>query len=84
MLKNNQVALCVDNIQIEGKAIPHGHPLSEENSAFIATVAENKQFMSATRYKNAVLYEVEPRLIEMWIEGKRLFLDINKHTCFLK
>lgn len=74
----------MDNIQIEGKAISHGHPLSDENNVFTATVAEDKQFMSATRYKNAVLYEVEPILIEMWMEGNRLFVDINEHTCFLK
>ena len=82
--KNPYVALCMNNIQIEGIAVEKGHPLSEENKEIIGLVDEQSAIYSFFKYRNTVLFEVAISNVEMWIDGQRLFLDVAKKECFMK
>ncbi len=64
---NANVALCADNLQIEGHCEEEGHPL--ENAAFCA--AYRKHFPGSydayTALKNERLFSVTPTRIERWV-----------------
>lgn len=64
---NANVALCADNLQIEGRCEEAGRPL--ENAAFCA--AYRKHFPGSydayTALKNERLFSVTPTRIERWI-----------------
>lgn len=67
-IKNNpNVALCFENVSIEGIATCLGKPL--ENSRFCEIF--NKQFhgsfVAYSSLENEVLFEIEPKLIKLWI-----------------
>lgn len=83
-IKNNpQVALCIDNIQIEGLASITGHPYSNENKHFIEKfkIDHNGSFLNYSHMENEIVVEVKPVLITLWkyIDGKPLreFLDFT-------
>jgi inorganic pyrophosphatase/uncharacterized pyridoxamine 5'-phosphate oxidase family protein len=81
IIDNPHVALCVDNIQIEGLANIKGHPYSEENKDFIEKFKKehNGSFLNYSHMENEIVVEVKPCLITLWkyIDGKPLrdFLD---------
>lgn len=85
ILKNSNVALCVDNIQIEGIAKIKAHPFSEENKEFIETFKEkyNSSYKTYSHLDNEVVVEITPTLITLWkYENEqpfRDFLDIRKN-----
>lgn len=68
---NANVALCIDNIQIEGCCKEVGNPL--ENKAFSKAYKKHfsSSYMRYTSLKNERLFEVTPTFIERWlyIEG---------------
>lgn len=67
-LKSNpNVALCIDNIQIEGMCIEIGHPL--KNDAFCEHFKEcfKGSFDAYTALQNERLFAVKPIRIERWI-----------------
>ncbi|AZO94888.1 hypothetical protein [Halocella sp. SP3-1] len=72
--KNPNVALCVDNIQIEGIALKKGHILNEKNKEFLDLYKE-KHYGSYEAYSHIednVLIKVEPKLITLWkYEGNK-------------
>lgn len=63
---NPRVALCIDNIQIEGVCRELGHPL--ENAAFCAAYKScfAGSFARYTALQNERLFVVEPRFVERW------------------
>ena len=65
--KNNNVALCIDNIQMEGKCIEAGHPL--DNAAFCDIFRECFQgaYDAYSALSNERLFIVQPCYIERWI-----------------
>ncbi len=85
ILKNSNVALCVDNIQIEGIAKIKSHPFSEENKEFIDIFKEkyNGSYETYSHMNNEVVIEVTPSLITLWKyengQSFRDFLDIRKN-----
>ncbi len=79
--KNPNVALCFDNVQIEGTAAILGHPSDKSNSAVMEKAARHKPFMSFVKYKNTVLIEVTISSVELWENHKRVFLDIVQKKC---
>lgn len=68
---NSNVALCIDNIQIEGKCEEIGHPL--DNVEFCDTYKAYfpDSYSNYTALKNERLFVVTPTFIEKWlyIEG---------------
>lgn len=82
--KNNNVALCLENVQMEGVATIKGHPNLEENSKE-KSICLNKNkdvFEKYSKYKNTVLIEIVVQHVKMWNNGGRECLDINKQTAF--
>lgn len=67
IMKNNNVALCIDNIQIEGRCTEAGHPL--DNAAFCDIFQEcfKSSYSAYSALSNERLFVVKPLYIERWI-----------------
>lgn len=67
LIHNPQVALCIDNIQIEGVCKEIGHPMS--NAKFCSEYEKhfNGSFKLYSSLKNERLFEVSPTFIERWL-----------------
>lgn len=67
LTKNPNVALCIDNIQIEGEAAELGRPL--ENAPFCETFEKSFKgsYDAYTSLNNERLFAVKPLFIERWI-----------------
>ena len=83
ILSNPNVALCIDNIQIEGLCEENGHPL--QNEAFCNGFQEcfKGSYDTYTSLKNERLFAVKPTFIERWIyrDGVPYIetFDVNAH-----
>jgi general stress protein 26 len=66
--KNPNVALCYNNVQIEGRANIKKHPFEEENTKFLELFKKNYKasFNTYSHMKNEVVIEVEPKKITLW------------------
>jgi uncharacterized pyridoxamine 5'-phosphate oxidase family protein len=88
MVKNHNVALCVDNIQIEGIAKIKQHPFTEENKGFIDIFKEKYKgsYENYSHMNNEVVVEIEPTFITLWkyenTQPFRDFLDIKKNKAY--
>jgi general stress protein 26 len=86
MLKNSNVALCVDNIQMEGIAKIIGH--SDDNPEFCETYKRyfRTSYDAYTHLQNQVIIEVEPTFITLWkyADNKpyRDFMDCIQNTAY--
>lgn len=84
MLNNPNVALCTDNIQIEGVAKIKKHLFDEENKAFEKNYKSS--YDNYSNLDNEIVVEVEPTLITLWKyeDGQpfREFLDISKKNAY--
>ncbi|MBO5165358.1 MAG: pyridoxamine 5'-phosphate oxidase family protein [Lachnospiraceae bacterium] len=67
LISNPQIALCADNIQIEGVCKEIGHPM--DNAAFGSIYKECfcGSFNRYSSLKNERLFVVEPTYVERWI-----------------
>lgn len=67
IIANNNVALCIDNIQIEGICEEIGHPL--KNDVFCNVFKEyfKGSYDAYSSLKNERLFSVKPLYIERWI-----------------
>ena len=66
--ENNNVALCLDNYQIEGTAKILEHPLDEKNKRFLnkfKQVHENS-FKEYSALEDEVVIEINPIFIKIW------------------
>ena len=66
--ENNNVALCLDNYQIEGTAKILEHPLNEKNERFLnkfKQVHENS-FKEYSTLEDEVVIEINPIFIKIW------------------
>lgn len=64
---NPYVALCIDNIQIEGLCRTIGRPLDNIEFCEVFKASFSKAYELYTSLENEVLYEIEPVYIECWI-----------------
>lgn len=84
LIHNPQVALCIDNIQIEGVCKEIGHPMS--NAEFCSEYKKhfNGSYKLYSSLKNERLFEVSPTFIERWlyIDGVPFIetFDVKHHT----
>lgn len=67
LINNPQVALCIDNIQIEGVCKEIGHPMA--NTQFCSEYGKNfnTSFNLYSSLKNERLFAVYPTFIERWL-----------------
>lgn len=67
IVNNPNVALCIDNIQIEGICEEIGHP--QANSAFcnIYQACYNSSYKKYSSLSNERLFKIKPTYIERWI-----------------
>ena len=82
--KNSNVALCINNIQMEGVASIKGHPNQPENKdALNICINKNKEaFERYVKHKNTVLIEILVRRVEIWKNNGREYLDIEKSEAY--
>jgi len=75
--KNSNVALCVGNMQIEGKAIIKGYSTEDQNKEFVELFRRHypEAFKRYTYLKGEVVIEVDPKLITLWKH------DENSKSC---
>lgn len=77
IIKNPLVAMCFNNVQIQGKAVILGHPSSDENTEILERCSHlDKEFVHWTKYKNTVLIEVDIIKVECWNNNGREYIDI--------
>ena len=88
ILNNPNVALCTDNIQIEGVAKIGKHPFDEENKEFAKVFEKNYKgsYDNYSNLDNEIVVEVEPVFITLWKykDGQpfRDFLDISEKRAY--
>lgn len=65
---NPNVAICFQNIQIEGTCKEIGHPLSEDNSQFASSYKDNFKgsYDNYSHLPNETVFEVTPHFITVW------------------
>lgn len=83
---NNKVAVCYNNIQIEGLCKEFGHPLNPQNNVFIK---KYKQFFKSSYEKyshieSETIFEISPTFITLWRyeddKPFREYFDVTKKT----
>jgi len=81
---NPLVALCIDNMQIEGIANELGHPLNSENSFFADEFKKHYEgsFNAYSSLPDEVLIKIIPRKITLWEyrDGNpyRVYFNVSK------
>lgn len=64
---NSNVALCIDNIQIEGRSEEIGHPLENAEFVDIYKTCFPGSYNSYSSLENERLFVVTPTFIEKWL-----------------
>ncbi len=79
---NGNVALCIDNVQIEGICREIGIPTNHIDFCQKFEAAFQSSFNAYTKLRNERLFEVEPRFIQRWIyeDGKPYVERLNLKT----
>lgn len=67
ILSNHNVALCIDNIQIEGICEEMGHPLQNIHFCNVFRERFKGSYDAYTSLKNERLFAVKPMYAERWI-----------------
>ena len=84
---NKNVALCIDNIQIEGVCEEKGHPLDNDKFCSIFQKSFKGSFDAYTSLKNERLFIVKPLFVERWIYNDGIpYIEIfdienKQYTC---
>ena len=69
---NDHVALCIDNIQIEGKCTEIGHPLDDPRFCAAFQKSFKGSYDAYTKLANERLFVIKPLYIERWVYKDRL------------
>lgn len=64
LIQNHNVALCIDNIQIEGEAEEIGHPLKNSDFCKVFEACFKGSFDAYTSLENERLFAVKPAYIQ--------------------
>ncbi|MBH1941771.1 pyridoxamine 5'-phosphate oxidase family protein [Mobilitalea sibirica] len=90
ILKNPFVALCVDNIQIEGEATIKGSPMEECNSEFVEAFKTyfRGSYDTYSSLSNEIVIEIAPTLITLYCYDNkkpyREFIDCKQQKVHIK
>lgn len=79
ILNNANVALCLDNIQIEGSCEEIGHPLDNTYFADNFKAYFTSSFESYSSLTNERLFAIKPTFIQRWnyIDGRPIIQTFN-------
>ena len=69
---NDNVALCIDNIQIEGKCTEIGHPLENPRFCEAFEKAFKGSYDAYSKLENERLFVIKPLYIERWVYNDRI------------
>ena len=69
---NDNVALCIDNIQIEGKCTEIGHPLENPRFCEAFEKAFKGSYDAYSKLENERLFVIKPLYIERWVYKGRI------------
>ena len=69
---NDNVALCIDNIQIEGKCTEAGHPLNNARFCEVFQECFRGSYDAYSSLENERLFIVKPLYIERWVYKDRI------------
>lgn len=82
LFKNDQVALCFNGVQVEGKAVNKGLVVDEPERVFEKKYQEYlwQSYNAYSHVDTEILIEVEPKFVEIWDEDEdrnafQLFID---------
>ena len=64
---NNTVALCIDNIQVEGTCMEVGHPLHHARFCEAYQACFKNSYDAYSSLKNERLFVVKPLYIQRWV-----------------
>ena len=67
LINNHKVALCIDNIQIQGICKDIGHPTKNKIFLIIYKECYNNSYNMYTSLKNERLFVIVPTYLERWI-----------------
>lgn len=67
IIANSNVALCIDNIQIEGICEEIGHPLKNTDFCNLFQKCFKGSYDAYSSLKDERLFEVKPLYIERWV-----------------
>lgn len=67
LIGNKQVALCIENIQIEGICNVLGHPLDDHAFCTLYKEHFSSAFEKYSALSNEILFAVTPSYIERWV-----------------
>lgn len=67
LINNPKVALCIDNIQIQGICKDIGHPTKNKTFLRIYKECYNNSYNMYTSLKNERLFVIVPTYLERWI-----------------
>lgn len=86
IIKKPNVALCVDNIQIEGIAYVKGHPCLEQNKSildcYLEKCPEKENNRRYIKHKNTVFIEVKISKIATWRDGGREYINPTEKSAY--
>jgi len=88
--ENNNVALCIGNMQIEGKANIKGKTIEQRKFIEIYKKNHNSSYKKYSKLDESIVIEIDPKKITLWeyniINGKpsRLFIEIETEKAFRK
>ncbi len=70
--KNRKVALCIDNLSVEGICLELGHPTNDEVFSELYMKCFPSAYEKYTGLSNERLFEISPKYIKKWIyeDGK--------------
>ncbi len=65
--ENPNVALCIDNVQIEGICHELGHPMENNDFCRLYEKCFKSSYDRYTSMKNERLFKIEPKYIQKWV-----------------
>ena len=79
LISNPQVALCTDNIQIEGVCEEIGHPMDNDLFCTVYKDCFEGSFNRYSSLKNETVFVVKPTYVERWmyVDGEPLIEIFN-------
>lgn len=80
--KNPSVALCFENIQMEGETVILGNTSTLHDDKVLAQIHNFKEMSRFLQYKNTVLIKVCVKQIEMWKDNKRVYFEVENEKCY--
>ena len=86
---NNNVALCFDNVQIEGTANVLGKPLEEKNKQIMEKYKKcyRMAYKNYSHLDDEILIEIKIKKITLWkydfkLKPYRIFIEVDKENAY--